>query len=91
MDSIASLFVVVMVNTDDRRRMQTTEDGQCQGVWHKLPTGELKILILSCLNDFITCSGCFNIQSGGVHISALEHCRKIKFSIYVHQTLMYTV
>ena len=32
----------------------------------------------------------FDIQSEGVHISALEHCRKIKFSIYVHQTLAYT-
>ena len=25
-----------------------------------------------------------------LHISALEHCRKTKFRIYVHQTLMYT-
>ena len=45
---------------------------------------------MSRLDDFITCSGRFNVQSEGVHISALEHCRKIKISIYVHQTLMYT-
>ena len=41
----------------------------------------------------MTCITCFNIQSEGVHISALEHCRKIKFSIrvYVYRTLMYTM
>ena len=38
----------------------------------------------------MTCSECFNTQSEGVHISALEHRRKIKFSIYVHQKLKYT-
>ena len=26
---------------------------------------------------------CFNIQSEGVHISALKHCEKIKFNTYV--------
>ena len=36
MDLIASLFQVVLVDIDDTRR--TTP-----GVWHKLPTGELKI------------------------------------------------
>ena len=35
----------------------------------------------------MTCSAHFNIQSEGVHISALEHCKNIKFSVYVHQTL----
>ena len=35
MNLIASLFLIVMVDTDDGRR--TTP-----GVWHKLPTGELK-------------------------------------------------
>ena len=48
-----------------------------------------KLLILSRLSDFMTCSERFNIQSG-VHISALEHCSKIKLSTYVHHTLMYT-
>ena len=47
-----------------------------------------KLLILLQLNDFMTCI--FNIQSEWLNISALEHCRKLKFSIYVHQTLMYT-
>ena len=43
------------------------------------------------LSDFMTFSVCFNIQSEGVHISALEHCWKIKFSIYyVNQTFIYT-
>ena len=37
----------------------------------------------------MTCSARFNIQSEEF-ISQLEHCRKIKFSLYVHQTLMYT-
>ena len=27
---------------------------------------------------------------GVVHNSALEHCRKIKFSIYIHLTLIYS-
>ena len=49
-----------------------------------------KLLILLQLNDFMTCSTHFNIQSEWLNISALEHCRKLKFSIYVHQTLMYT-
>ena len=40
-----------------------------------------KLLILSHLIDFMTCSACFNIESEGVHISALEDCRMIKFSI----------
>ena len=26
----------------------------------------------------------------GVHVSALQHCRKIKFSIYLNKTLIYT-
>ena len=44
----------------------------------------------------MTCSVRFNIQSEGPisHIplsyTALKHCKKIKFSIYVNQTLMYT-
>ena len=38
----------------------------------------------------MTCSEPFHIQSEGVHISALEHYRKIKFSTYIHQTLMHT-
>ena len=43
MDLIASLFLVVMVDTDDKRR--TTDDRRqtMPGVWHKLPTGELII------------------------------------------------
>ena len=44
MDLIASLFLVVLVDTDDTRR---TTDAR-QRVWHRpnLPTGELKMLIL---------------------------------------------
>ena len=49
-----------------------------------------KFVILSCLSDFKTCNARFNVQSKGVHISASEHCRKIKFSKYVHKTLMST-
>ena len=37
----------------------------------------------------MTCSACFNFQSEG-SISALEHCKKIKFSIFVHHTLVYS-
>ena len=47
------------------------------------------LLISSCLSDFMICSERFNIQSEG-SISHLEHCRKIKCSIYVYQKLMYT-
>ena len=47
MDLIAQLFLVVMVDTDDTRH--TTDDGRhtMPGVWHKLPTGELKNLKIS--------------------------------------------
>ena len=34
----------------------------------------------------MTCIARFNIQSEGVYITAMEHCRKIIFGIYVHQT-----
>ena len=30
----------------------------------------------------------FNFLECGANVSALEHCRKIKFSDYVHQTLV---
>ena len=44
MDLMAQLFLVVMVDTDDTRR--TIHDGRRTtpgvGLWHKLPTGELK-------------------------------------------------
>ena len=42
MDLISSLFLVVMVDTDDTPR--TIHDGRrtTPRVWHKLPTGELK-------------------------------------------------
>ena len=46
---------------------------------------------LACLlSDIMTCSDHFNIYSERVPISALEHCRKIKFSVCVNQTLIYT-
>ena len=62
----------------------------CYVIWHVCfySRHKQKLLILLRLNDFMTCSMHFNIQSEGVLISALEHCRKIEFSIYVHQTLM---
>ena len=37
----------------------------------------------------ILCSVHFNVQSEG-SVSALGHCTRIKFGIYVHQTLMDT-
>ena len=46
--------------------------------------------MLSRLGDFITFSACFNIQSEGSISQLLELCRKIKFGIYVHQTLINT-
>ena len=41
-----------------------------------------KLSILPRLDEFMTCSELFSV---------LEHCRKIKFSIYVHQTQLLTV
>ena len=40
--------------------------------------------------DFMTCSARFNIQREGSISQLWNTVRKIKFSIYVHQTLMYT-
>ena len=42
------------------------------------------------LSDFVTCRKRFNNQSGGGagYISALEHCRKMKFRTYLHPTLI---
>ena len=40
---IASLFLVVMVDTDDTRRTVDDRRLTTPGVWHKLPTGELKM------------------------------------------------
>ena len=45
--------------------------------------------ILRRLDDFVTCSSRFNIQSEGSNLS-FKHYWKIKFSIYVHQKLIYT-
>ena len=43
------------------------------------------------LSEFVTCRKIYCNQSGGGgYISALEHCRKIKFGIYVQQTLINT-
>ena len=41
------------------------------------------------LSDFVTCRKRYYSQSGGggVYISALEHCRKMKFRTYLHLTL----
>ena len=44
----------------------------------------------SCLSDFVTCSSNFYTLSQWVNCSDLEYYRKIKFSEYVHQTLIYT-
>ena len=44
--------------------------------WHVYSIKGLKeILILSCLNDFMTCSGRFNIQSEG---SISQLCNKVE-------------
>ena len=43
MDLIA--FLVVMVDTDDTRRTMDDRRRTTPGVWHKLPTGELKMEI----------------------------------------------
>ena len=51
-------------------------------IWHVCSYLRHKQKLFSRLNDFMTCSERFNTQSEGVHISALEHCRKIKFTIY---------
>ena len=38
------------------------------------------------LSDFVTFKTGFNTWNEGVYSSALEHCRKIKFCEYIHQT-----
>ena len=43
MDLIAKLFLVVMVDTDDTRQAMDDLRWTTPGVWHKLPTGELKL------------------------------------------------
>ena len=41
-----------------------------------------------CLSDFVTCRKRYYNQSGrGVYISAMKHCRKMKFRTYLHLTL----
>ena len=35
-------------------------------------------------SDFVECRKRYNNQSRGVYISSLEHCRKMKFKIYLH-------
>ena len=35
------------------------------------------------LSDFVTCIKRYYNQGRGVYISALEHCRKMKFSTYL--------
>ena len=42
MDLLALLFLVVMVDTDDTRRTMDYGRQTTPGVWHELPTGELK-------------------------------------------------
>ena len=43
------------------------------------------------LSDFVSCSKSFYFWSGGVYISGLEHCRKIKFRIQLYLTLVNTI
>ena len=43
------------------------------------------------MNDFMTCSVHFSVQSEGSIFSALGQSTRIKFSIYVHHTLMNTM
>ena len=38
--------------------------------------------------DFVTCRKRYYNQSSGVYISALEHCRKMKFRRYLHLKLI---
>ena len=42
------------------------------------------LLILSCLNDLTNCKRHFNVDIMMLHISALDHNRKLKFIRYVH-------
>ena len=47
--------------------------------------------ILSGSSDFATCStGFYGVGVKDLCGSDLKHCKKIKFSKYVHQTLIYT-
>ena len=41
-----------------------------------------------CLCDFVTCRKRYYNQSRGVCISALKHCRKMKFRTYLLLTLI---
>ena len=41
-----------------------------------------------CLSDFVSCSKSLYILEWGVYISAVEHCRKMKFIIQLHLTLI---
>ena len=43
------------------------------------------------LSVFITCRKRYYNQKGGGYISALEHCRKMKFRTYLHLTLENTI
>ena len=43
-----------------------------------------KLLIMSCLSDFMTFSARFNIQM--MYISSWEYCRKINYSILCSDT-----
>ena len=57
-------------------------------IWHDCSylRHKHKLSILSCMSDFRTC--CERLIFVRIQILALDHCRKIKFSIYVHQTLI---
>ena len=50
MDLIASSFLVVMVDTDDTRRTMDNRRRTTSGVWHKLPTGEVKMIMSLYVN-----------------------------------------
>ena len=62
----------------------------CRKIWntHSSNTSKQNLLILLCLSDFMTCRKHFNVQSEGVDISALEHCRNMKFRTCLHLTLI---
>ena len=56
---------------------------------HQTPTYTNYIeLELIRLSDFVSCSKFFFIFGVGVYTSALNHCRKIKFRIQLHLTLI---
>ena len=52
------------------------------------PLSPTQNVIMLRLSDFVICRKRYYNQSREVYMSALEHCRKMKFRTYLHLTLI---